>query len=118
MMVETPPPASQGETSGKVSPQKDQQFIPVPEALAMATQAMQEGKLKEAEGLCQQIIQARPRVPETYNLLGVVLHRQGQTKDAIKAIKGTQGNALLGVGGAGGVAAVGYGAVRLFGKKD
>ena len=87
-MAETPAPASQGETSGKVNPQKkDQQFIPVPEALAMATQAMQEGKLKEAEALCQQIIQARPRVPETYNLLGVILHRQGQTKDAIKAIK-------------------------------
>jgi tetratricopeptide (TPR) repeat protein len=57
------------------------------QALAHATKLMNDGRLKQAEHVCQQIIQARPSLAEAYNILGVIKYRQGLPEEAITTIQ-------------------------------
>ena len=63
------------------------QWMSVPQVLSLAIQHMENRKLGDAEQLCRQVIQARPKNPEAHNLLGVILHQKGQTREAIKALQ-------------------------------
>ena len=56
------------------------QWMSVPQVLALAIQHMEGKRLTEAEKLCRQVIEARPKNPEAQNLLGVILHQKGQTR--------------------------------------
>ena len=57
------------------------------QAMGRAVALMNEGKLQQAERVCRQIIEARPGIAEPHNILGVILHRQGDAKAAIKSIQ-------------------------------
>lgn len=48
---------------------------------------MNSGKLDAAEELCRQIVEARPGFADAWNVLGVILHRRGEGKEAVKAIR-------------------------------
>ena len=49
------------------------------QVLTLAMQHHTEGRLAEAEGLYQQILQANPNQPVVLHLLGVVAHQVGKT---------------------------------------
>jgi tetratricopeptide (TPR) repeat protein len=57
------------------------------QAMNLAASLMNSGKLAQAENVCRQIIAERPHLAEAYNILGVVQHRQGRAKDAIKTLR-------------------------------
>ncbi len=63
------------------------QWMSVPQVLTLAIQHMEAGRLPEAEKLCRQVIHARPKNPEAHNLLGVILHQKGQTREGIKSLQ-------------------------------
>ncbi|MEX0922565.1 MAG: tetratricopeptide repeat protein [Rhodovibrionaceae bacterium] len=63
------------------------QWMSVPQVLTLAIQHMESGRHAEAEKLCRQVIEARPKNPEAHNLLGVILHQKGQTREGIKALQ-------------------------------
>jgi tetratricopeptide (TPR) repeat protein len=56
-------------------------------AIAMAGKLYSEGKYKQAERVCRQVIEARPANADAQNILGVSLNAQGQTKEAIAALR-------------------------------
>jgi predicted O-linked N-acetylglucosamine transferase (SPINDLY family) len=58
----------------------------IPEALALALQYHQAGRLPEAEALYRQILQVEPNHPEALHLLGVMAHQQGQHELAVDYI--------------------------------
>ena len=57
------------------------------QAIAQAVGLMNAGKLEAAEKLCRQIVEARPGFADAWNVLGVILHRRGDGKEAVKAIR-------------------------------
>lgn len=63
------------------------QWMSVPQVLALAIKHMEGGRLPDAEKLCRQVIEARPKNPEAQNLLGVILHQKGQTREGIRALQ-------------------------------
>lgn len=65
----------------------EQGWIPVREALRLAHSRQNAGDLIGAEALCRQILQAQPAHAEALHLLGVVLHMQGNLKEAIEALR-------------------------------
>ena len=58
----------------------------IPEALNLAVQHHQAGRLPEAESLCRQILQAQPDHPDVLHLLGVIEHKVGRHDVAIDYI--------------------------------
>lgn len=63
------------------------QWMSVPQVLNLAIQHMEAGRKTEAEKLCRQVIEARPKNPDAHNLLGVILHQKGQTREGIRALQ-------------------------------
>jgi tetratricopeptide (TPR) repeat protein len=61
--------------------------MPLAEALALAERFRGEGRLTEAQGLCRQVLAARPDTPEAEHLLGVLLHQTGQVGEAIEHVR-------------------------------
>jgi len=53
------------------------------EALNLAVQHHQAGRLQEAEGIYRKVLQADPNQPNTLNLLGMLAHQVGQTDVAV-----------------------------------
>lgn len=62
-------------------------FLPFGEALLLADQRRNEGRLLEAEGICRQILEARPNTPEAEHLLGVIAHQNGKLGEAIDHVQ-------------------------------
>ena len=58
-------------------------MVTVAEALNLALQHHQAGRLPEAESLCRQILQAQPTHPDALQLLGVIAHQVGRNDMAI-----------------------------------
>jgi tetratricopeptide (TPR) repeat protein len=59
----------------------------VTDAIATAGKLCNQGKLDQAENLCRQVLKARPNLSDAHNVLGVILHRRGQTDDAIASVR-------------------------------
>ena len=56
-------------------------------AIEMAGKLFTEGKYKQAERVCRQVIAARPSLPDAHNILGVALNALGDGKESIAALK-------------------------------
>ena len=63
-----------------------QQTVTIQQALDLAVQHHSEGRLPEAEGLYQQVLQADPNQPVALHLLGVIAHQVGKNDVAIDLI--------------------------------
>lgn len=59
----------------------------LPQALALAMQHHQAGRLADAEGLYRQILTVDPRHGDALHLLGVIAHQVGQSAAAIELIQ-------------------------------
>jgi tetratricopeptide (TPR) repeat protein len=59
----------------------------VTDAVATAGKLANAGRLEQAEKLCRQILEKRPNVADAHNILGVVLHRKGQTEEAVASVR-------------------------------
>jgi tetratricopeptide (TPR) repeat protein len=59
----------------------------VPEVLALVEKHRVEGRLAEADGLCRQILAARPGHAEALHLLGIVTHDAGKPDEAIDLVR-------------------------------
>jgi predicted O-linked N-acetylglucosamine transferase (SPINDLY family) len=62
-------------------------MIPASDALKIALQAHQAGRLHEAGALYRQVLEAEPDNPEALHLLGVVSHQTGQHDVAVRYIQ-------------------------------
>jgi tetratricopeptide (TPR) repeat protein len=56
------------------------------EALAHAERCRVEGRLREAEALCRQLLQGQPNLAEAEHLLGLVAHQDGKLAQAIEHV--------------------------------
>lgn len=63
------------------------QWMKVPDVLALAEKHRVAGRLAEAEGLCRQILEARPRSAEALHLLGIIIHDTGKADEAIDLVR-------------------------------
>ena len=63
-----------------------QQTVTIQQALDLAVQHHSEGRLPEAEGLYQQILQADPNQPVALHLLGLIAHQVGKNDIAFDLI--------------------------------
>lgn len=72
---------------GQGGQQGQQQPMTVPDALKLATQHYQQGRLDQAFNVCQQITKARPKLADARNLLGVIQHARGDSAEAVKSLK-------------------------------
>ena len=61
-------------------------MVAIPEALSLALQHHQAGRLSEAEAVYRQILQAHPNHPDALHLLGVIANQTGQNDLAIEYI--------------------------------
>lgn len=64
-----------------------QQFLPLPQVLALAEQHRQAGNLPAAEDLCRQILRAKPGHADTLHLLGIIAHQAGNLPAAIELVR-------------------------------
>ena len=74
-------PGQQGQQGGGKKPMELNQ------ALKLATNLYNQGKLDQGLNVCRQIVQARPKQPDARNLLGVILKAKGQDAEAVEEIK-------------------------------
>ncbi|MET3109367.1 tetratricopeptide (TPR) repeat protein [Oxalobacteraceae bacterium GrIS 1.18] len=65
--------------------QKDN-FVQIPEAIQIALQHHQAGRLQEAESIYQKILQTSPDHPEALHFLGLIAHQVNKNDIAIKLI--------------------------------
>jgi tetratricopeptide (TPR) repeat protein len=56
-------------------------------AIAMAGKLFGDGKYRQAERVCRQIIEARPANADAHNIIGVCLNALGQPKEAIASLR-------------------------------
>ena len=61
--------------------------MPLGEALMYAERCRTEGRLLEAETVCNRVLQAKPNLPEAEHLLGVIAHQNGKLGDAIDHVQ-------------------------------
>ena len=64
----------------------DQKTPTIEQSLNLAVQHHSAGRLPEAEGIYQQILQADPNQPEALHLLGVIAHQAGKNDTAVDSI--------------------------------
>jgi tetratricopeptide (TPR) repeat protein len=69
------------------APSQQQQWLSVPQVLALVEQHRQAGRLAAAEDLCRQVLRSQPRNAEVLHLLGIVLHQGGNAAAGIESIK-------------------------------
>jgi predicted O-linked N-acetylglucosamine transferase (SPINDLY family) len=67
-------------------PSEDQQTLTIQQAIDLAVQHHTQGRLPEAEGIYQQILQADPNQPVALHLLGVLAHQTGNNDGAVDLI--------------------------------
>jgi tetratricopeptide (TPR) repeat protein len=70
-----------------VAQQSQPGFMPLGEALAYAERCRNEGRLLEAETVCNRILRAQPSLPEAEHLLGVIAHQNGRLGEAIDHVQ-------------------------------
>ena len=58
----------------------------IPQALQLALQHLQEGRLAEGEALCQQVLAADPEQPDALHLLAIVAQKVGQNQSALELL--------------------------------
>ena len=58
----------------------------IEQAMRIAVQHQQAGKLAEAESVCRQVLAYQPNHPDAQNLLGVIALQHGRVDDAIELI--------------------------------
>ena len=58
------------------------QWMPLPKVMALAEEHRRAGRLAEAEGVCGQILRAKPDNAEATHLLGLVAHQAGNEETA------------------------------------
>jgi len=80
-------PASDPLDSAIAKAQQGRVNVTPEKAIAMAGKLYGEGKYKQAQRVCQQIIDARPANADAQNILGVCLNALGQPKEAIAALR-------------------------------
>ena len=68
-------------------PQAQQQDLSIEQALGLASQYQQEGRLQEAEHLLNQILQVQPENAGALHTLGIVAHMAGKTPIGIELIE-------------------------------
>jgi tetratricopeptide (TPR) repeat protein len=73
--------------AAKAAAAADRKVMSVKDAVATATRLYNAGKLREAENLLKQIVQARPQNADAHNILGVIAHREGRTEDGIRSVR-------------------------------
>lgn len=73
------------QATSQTAPNK--QMMKLEDAVARATKLYSAGRLDQAEDLCRQIIAARPLRADVHNILGVILHRKGNTVEGIKSVR-------------------------------
>jgi tetratricopeptide (TPR) repeat protein len=56
-------------------------------AIAMAGKLFSDGKYRQAERVCRQIIEARPANADAHNIIGVCLNALGQPKEAVASLR-------------------------------
>jgi Flp pilus assembly protein TadD len=61
--------------------------VNIAEAFSLAVQHHESGRLREAEVLYRQILQAEGNHPDALHLLGVLTHQAGQTATALGLIQ-------------------------------
>jgi tetratricopeptide (TPR) repeat protein len=61
--------------------------MPLGEALMYAERCRNEGRLLEAETVCNRVLQAQPNLPEAEHLLGVIAHQNGKLGEAIHHVQ-------------------------------
>ena len=74
-------PQQQGGGQGQKKPME------INEALKLATNLYNQGRLDQAANIARQIVQARPKQPDARNLYGVILKAKGDDAGAVEAIK-------------------------------
>jgi tetratricopeptide (TPR) repeat protein len=62
-------------------------FMPIGEELRHADRCRTEGRLLEAEAICRQVLEARPRLPEAEHLLGVIAYQNGKLDEGIEHVQ-------------------------------
>jgi protein O-GlcNAc transferase len=67
-------------------PPPGQQTLTIQQAIDLAVQHHNGGRLAEAERLYQQILQADPNQPGALHLLGVIAHQAGKNDIAVDLI--------------------------------
>jgi Tfp pilus assembly protein PilF len=65
----------------------DAKLMRIPDAIALAADHQQAGRLARAENVCRQILQATPDDPDALHLMGVITHSKGNVAAAIELIK-------------------------------
>jgi tetratricopeptide (TPR) repeat protein len=61
--------------------------LPPDKAIELAGKLYSDGRYRQAENLCRQIIQHNPRQADAHNILGVSLNAQGRAKEAITMLR-------------------------------
>ncbi len=61
--------------------------LPLHEALALASQHQQAGRLAAAEALCRDILRAQPNCASAWHLLGIVAHQAGNATAALDCVR-------------------------------
>ena len=69
-----------------VGPSSEQQTLTIQQALDLAVQHQTAGRLSEAEGLYQQVLQADPNQPIALHLLGVIAYQMEKNDIAVDFI--------------------------------
>ena len=67
---------------------EQEQTLSLQQAIDLAVQHHNAGRLSEAESLYQQILQSNPSQPVALHLLGVIAHQVGKNDVAINPIRG------------------------------
>ena len=70
----------------EASPSPEQQTLTVQQAIDLAVQHHNAGRLPEAESIYQQILQTDPHQPVTLHLLGVIARQVGKHDTAVDLI--------------------------------
>ena len=68
------------------SPSSGQRGLSVQQAIDLGVRHHVAGRLAEAEGIYQQILQADPNQPAALNLLGVIAHQGGNNDRSVELI--------------------------------
>lgn len=61
--------------------------LPLPDALSLAVQLHQAGRLDEADAVYQRILEAEPEQPDALHFRGVLHHQMGRSEEAIALIE-------------------------------
>ena len=68
------------------APAGQQKTLAIQQSLNLAVQHHSAGRLPEAQGIYQQILQAEPKQPVALHLLGVIAHQAGKNDTAVDSI--------------------------------